>query len=141
MAFAFADLSVWINDKWKHSIVVSPFSFLHIVPLLFAVLISAIAIVLSIQVNISTLSVIFCIFNAFSIALFIPLIIYYKDVLSVIRNQLVLNPNTDIIISSFLLYELLSGPYQINVCIFKGLLILFFLTDFIIQKYLNKSGH
>ena len=32
MAFAFADLSVWINDKWKHSIVVSPFSFLHIVP-------------------------------------------------------------------------------------------------------------
>ena len=141
MAFAFADLSVWINDKWKHSIVVSPFSFLHIVPLLFAVLISAIAIVLSIQVNISTLSVIFCIFNAFSIALFIPLIIYYKDVLSVIRNQLVLNPNTDIIISSFLLYELLSGPYQINVCIFKGLLILFFLTDFMIQKYLNKSGH
>ena len=141
MAFAFADLSVWINDKWKHSIVVSPFSFLHIVPLLFAVLISAIAIVLTIQVNISTLSVIYCIFNAFSIALFIPLIIYYKDVLSVIRNQLVLNPNTDIIISSFLLYELLSGPYQINVCIFKGLLILFFLTDFMIQKYLNKSGH
>ena len=140
MAFAFADLSVWVNDKWKHIIVKSNVSFIHIVPLLFTVLLSLMAIVLTIQVNISTLSVIYCIFNAFSIAFFIPLIIYFKDVLPVIQNQLVLNPNTDIIISIFLSYELLSEPFNSYVCIFKGLLILFFLTDFMIQKYLDRSG-